>query len=426
MNKEVKSMGLSVAFQRTIKVALGQAVRPDGVARLHAWRPLNRRWAAEGGLEKNDLLVVPRQAEQSRGESRVMELDAVRGLAALGVVIFHFWPSVLPCGRAAVDLFFVLSGYLITAIILRSGSSEGFLTRFYARRGLRVWPIHYMSIVIIAAASPWLYSPCNWRGLWAMLTFTQNNTIFGTRPPPLFSIYMGHAWTLAIEEQFYLFWPALVLFVGRGRVVGLSLVCLISSILARSYLQISPMLLGGRADGLVLGGLLAALLARHSPEGPRRGLLVALFVTSTVISAFTLAAHGFLNDPDSWAVMARSPALSVLAFSTLCFGVVGLTICGSGRPALASLRMRPLSALGIMSFGLYLYHWPLILLANQVCNAWKLPGRPLWLDAILLVACFTVAWLSWIFIERPIFQLKDRIPYNRPRQRSMQRDTVSC
>src|SRR5262245_4877090 len=83
---------------------------------------------------------------EAAGAGRVAELDSVRGLAALAVLVYHANSAWLPFGWAAVDLFFVLSGYLITSIIVRNGDSAGFLRNFYVRRGLRTWPIYYLLI----------------------------------------------------------------------------------------------------------------------------------------------------------------------------------------------------------------------------------------------------------------------------------------
>jgi len=92
---------------------------------------------------------------------RVAELDSLRGAAALAVMIFHVKPGWLPFGWAAVDLFFVLSGYLITSIILRQGQTPGFLRNFYIRRGLRTWPIYHIAIAVIIILSPILLRPCD-------------------------------------------------------------------------------------------------------------------------------------------------------------------------------------------------------------------------------------------------------------------------
>ena len=190
---------------------------------------------------------------------RIVELDALRGLAAVVVVLFHSSQKRIPCGWAAVDLFFVLSGFLITSIILRHGSSPGFLKSFYVRRALRVWPIYYALIAVLIVLSPLLARPTHWAGLPYTLTFTQSLPLYWSMISPTFSDYFGHSWTLAVEEQFYLLWPPLVLIAGRKRLPLLALVCLaVSSFLRLRGFNIT--LLGARSDGLALGGLLAAIV----------------------------------------------------------------------------------------------------------------------------------------------------------------------
>ena len=94
--------------------------------------------------------------------ARVGELDSLRGFAAIAVMIFHAREAWLPFGWAAVDLFFVLSGYLITSIILRQGGRPGFLSSFYVRRGLRTWPIYYLLIAFLIVLSPVLPRAFEW------------------------------------------------------------------------------------------------------------------------------------------------------------------------------------------------------------------------------------------------------------------------
>ncbi len=357
---------------------------------------------------------TPHESPMAAREDRVAELDALRGLAAVAVVIYHAFPSKLPWGWAAVDLFFVLSGYLITSIIVRHGTTPGFLFRFYVRRGLRVWPIYFLTVAALAASSRYMWTPCDWRGLPGVLTFTQNAEQYWAGPIKNYSIYFGHTWTLAIEEQFYLIWPVLILLVGRGRLAALAIACLTTSVLARSC-GLGVSVLAARGDGLALGGLLAAILARHRPDGPRRPLLIAIFALTAAISILPLARSEAFTNPNIAFVLAQGPIVTILAFNTLWFGVVGLIVCGSGRPILGLLRLRSLRDLGLISYGLYLYHLPIIILTSQ--TVWSIGGmarsRPPWINVMMCITCFAVAWSSWVWIERPILSLKDRFSYRR-------------
>ena len=209
---------------------------------------------AGGSLRCGD--AQPAAQGRSSG-GRIIELDSLRAMAALAVITFHTNSSWLPFGWAAVDLFFVLSGYLITSIILDHGGSAGFLRSFYVRRGLRTWPVYYLVVAFLCCVSPLLARPCLWPSLPFTLTYTQGLTRIWPASGVPFSRYLAHTWSLAIEEQFYLVWPALVLLAGRRGLLPLGFVCAIGSVYARSRGIWWD--LCGRSDGLILGGLLAAV-----------------------------------------------------------------------------------------------------------------------------------------------------------------------
>ena len=146
---------------------------------------------------------------------RILELDALRGIAAIVIVIAHLG---LIRGTAwvlsAVDLFFVLSGYLITANILKNRQAPRFLSVFFTRRALRIWPAYYLAMVVCLLVSrtvKWDQPPDAWP---YYLTFTQNVHDYVKIPSPLFSKMFLHTWTLAIEEQFYVLWPLLLFRAG--------------------------------------------------------------------------------------------------------------------------------------------------------------------------------------------------------------------
>ncbi len=148
---------------------------------------------------------------------RVAELDALRGIAALMVLSLHLGLGASYAVLAsAVDLFFVLSGYLITRIILDHGTQTGFLARFYVRRSLRIWPIYYASILTLVLVNRWLPHRQAMDGLGNYLTYTQFIQHYWFGRPPWFSMYFAHTWTLAAEEQFYIFWPLLAVLLGAG------------------------------------------------------------------------------------------------------------------------------------------------------------------------------------------------------------------
>lgn len=353
----------------------------------------------------------PRPGEESAAGAnsggRVAELDALRALAAMAVLIFHANSAWLPFGWAAVDLFFVLSGYLITSIILRDGGGPGFLRNFYVRRGLRTWPIYYLVIAALIVLSPMLARPMLWSGLPYALTYTQGLPRLWSGTGGRFSVYLGHTWTLAVEEQFYLLWPALVLLVGRRRLPVLALACAGASVLSRGRGILLESLLS-RADGLALGGWLASYrMGRYGSATSRLTLGPAL---AALVVLIAMQARGGLG-PAGWP---RShPGSVILAFNLLWVGLIDLVLTHAGRPGLRRLRLRPLRYLGEISYGLYLYHLPILLIAIDCAKGLGLSGKMYGVRLLALVASVAVAGLSWRFIERPLLGLKRRFPYSR-------------
>ncbi len=347
------------------------------------------------------------------GEGRITELDALRGLAAVVIVVFHSNTRRMPWGWAAVDLFFVLSGFLITGIVLRHGGTRGFLSRFYARRALRIFPVYYLVVLGLVVCGGILPRPNDPRGLVYELTYTQYVPYYWFAEAPRYSPYLGHTWTLAIEEQFYLIWPALVLLAGRhrGRVALLALATVAGSFVLRSQ-GYSVALLGARADGLALGGLLAALLAGR--EGGRatasHALRVGLWTVSIASALVLVALAGFVGMAATDA-FPRWTGLVVLAFSTLWLGVIGLVVIHAGHPRLAILRRPRLRGLGTISYGLYLYHFLVLVISGDIYRRIGFRGQPLWREAPTIALCFVAAALSWKYIERPILGLKGRFDY---------------
>ncbi|MCA1685955.1 MAG: acyltransferase [Planctomycetia bacterium] len=345
---------------------------------------------------------------------RVPELDALRGLAALFVLLYHFKPQTFRGGWTAVDLFFVLSGYLITSIILRHGDSEHFFRSFYARRTLRIWPIYYLTLLTFVLVNSHLPHPYPEDGLLNYLTFTQNIQYYdpyfrGVAPhigEPLYPM-----WSLALEEQFYLVWPVVVRFVGLKRMVPVALGLLALGVGAR-YGGVNLQILPTRCDGFALGGLLAALASDEARVARNAAKLRGAFA---VLGAISFAGLGWilLRFPGGGS-SAALPWLSILLANLFYFSVVGLVVTSAGSRPLAPLRWRVLGSVGLISYGLYLYHSVAFSVVDHYANARGVGGR-WWVDAIKFALPFAAAALSWRLIERPILSLKDRFGYSRGR-----------
>jgi peptidoglycan/LPS O-acetylase OafA/YrhL len=344
---------------------------------------------------------------------RIKELDSIRGLAALVIVFYHLWFQKIGILGSAVDLFFVLSGYLITTIILTNSFSERFLFNFYMRRGLRIWPIYYLTLLAMVLFFAYL-PPCgNLSDLPYFLTFTQEIVHYRPSMEPSFPSAFRHTWSLAIEEQFYLIWPPLVWWFGIKRLPVTSALLIVVALSARA-LDFSAFLLITHCDGLALGGLLAGIQAAHAgsaePGVHRPALRIVGFV-STVAMIAVVAFPGCLNS--RWPGLV--PDALIRTFKPLClnlmfFALVGNIANHAGSTCLRWLRDPRLVYLGSISYGIYLYHHFIFELFAYYTRfyGWK---DHVAVDVGKLTLSIAVAALSWRFVERPILSFKDRFGY---------------
>jgi peptidoglycan/LPS O-acetylase OafA/YrhL len=351
---------------------------------------------------------------------RILELDALRGISAVVIVLAHIGavPGT-PWALSMVDLFFVLSGYFITTSIVKNRQTPGFLSVFFTRRALRIWPAYYVALaacLLLNRVLKWDAPPDAWP---QYLTFTQNVQAYLNRPLPSFSGMFIHAWTLAIEEQFYVLWPLLLWRAGRRALPAIVLAFAAFPPVARA-LGYSPYLLLTRCDGLALGSLLALVVfdrdrvARHL-AAYRLGF-AAVGLAALVVPA--LAGEG----PARWlASLTGVPgarlvgALFTTRVAVVYFGLAGLTLCLQGHPALRPLRDRRLCYVGTISYGLYLYH-PLVFAALPgLYRRWVVRKlgltSTLLMDVVMIGVCFALAELSRRLLEGPVLALKERVSY---------------
>lgn len=339
---------------------------------------------------------------------RIIELDSIRGLAAIAVLVTHL-PRGFWFGETGVDLFFVLSGYLITSIILRYREQPGFLRAFYYRRALRIFPIYYLAILAVLAVNALRHAPGSTEGIGYFFFYAQNIQYYWGGDPPSPVLPLGHTWTLAIEEQFYLLWPAIVVFL-RPRLafwVCATLVVLPVVLRAQGLDRISLL---GHTDGLALGACLAFLGVRT-----RRAF------TPAVAPAYLLAAvAAFVGYAWYWDGLSARGATGkqmvqdTYAISLVSLGyaaVVAFTLSLSGSRWGRVFRLRPLVWVGTVSYGLYLYHWILYDWIDTKVKFGLGYGDPWWLDVIKVTVSFAAAALSWYLIERPLLKLKDAVSY---------------
>ena len=343
-------------------------------------------------------------------------LDGVRALAVLAVILYHGRVSWAPGGFLGVDVFFVLSGFLITSLLITEGERTGRidLVGFWTRRARRLLPALFLVLVGVAVyavvwAQPTELAKLRSDGLATLLYASNWKFIFeGTSyfqafqtPSPL-----AHTWSLAIEEQWYLLWPlALPLVVRRCRrrrnvTAAFIATCALVSAVTMAVLfhpgaDPSRVYYGTdtRAQALLIGAVLAILTAGRGPalnlDTPRRP---AAFQLLGVTGAVILGALVVRADAKGAFLYRGGFALAALAAAAF---VAAAAIDG---PVSRALSIRPLAAIGAISYGLYLWHWPVDVVVNE--SRTGLSGGGLF--ATQLGITFSIAIASFFLLERPI------------------------
>ena len=368
-----------------------------------------------GRLRRNEALVVRvrrptsdhrRRADSRHGVGFRPDIEGIRAVAILLVIAYHANVGQLPGGFVGVDVFFVVSGFLITGLIVREINTTGRvdLVAFYARRARRLLPAALLVIAATMIASKVALPPLRLDAVAAdgaaaalyvsNLRFAAQATDYlqaDLAPSPLL-----HYWSLAVEEQFYLFWPALlaiVTMVTRHRAAVAIAVALVGLASFGTSLWLTAVnaplaffLLPTRAWELAVGGLIAVGVARIRPSPMVAGVLGIVGIASVVASGVLLTAD--MPFPGLAATLpVAGSALLLLA---------GL---GTSRSAVSlMLATRPMRWVGRISYSLYLWHWPMLVIPAAAV------GRELGGPAVvgLVALTFVLAALSQRYVEDPI------------------------
>ncbi len=333
------------------------------------------------------------------------------GVGSLAIISSHLWPSTFFFGWTRVDLFFVLSGYLITRIVLTHGEGTRFLTRFWARRALRTWPVYYLALAVVCAAMHWTGKTPTWNALLLHISFSHNICYTWSDKAPSLDPSLLHTWALAVEEQFYVIWPVVARLISRRLITPLITFIILTSVTARlsgvhAWSSIA------RCDGLGFGAMLAAIF-----DGEPR--ISSRAARSWLFAAAIFAATGFLvwdSASFSLPIRAAGPALTIFAVNVLFFGLVGLTIHHTGRPPLRPLRCGTLRYVGQISYGVYIFHF---LILEKYEEFRPQTGTAICFDVLALLICLLVGALSWELLEKPLSRLKRRLAYERATEHAL-------
>src|SRR5882672_8433545 len=351
----------------------------------------------------------------------IPQFDGLRGLAILLVLIGHsgFLEALPHAGmleytRFGVDLFFVLSGFLITGILTDSRGSQHYFRNFYARRALRIWPLYYLVLFVAFVVAP-LFAPSmrpTAVSVWPAFVFYVQNIVFAYRSTYPFGL--GATWSLAVEEQFYLTWPVLVFLLKKRTLAVVSVLLVVMSLSLRLFFHVHGAPVGfvhfftlSRLGSIAFGSLAALWL--RSP--------------SCTLVRWRTRAYQFLGLGAAGVLLARilmHRNSSIVSYTFLAIAFVGLLGISLTSDPRSSLLGRSLSAawlryIGKISYGIYLLHYPLFILWSRFIGslgfyqAHPVAGNLAAFAGQIPLAAIAAS-ISWHFFEEPILRLKEWFP----------------
>jgi peptidoglycan/LPS O-acetylase OafA/YrhL len=337
------------------------------------------------------------------------ELDGLRAIAVIPVILFHYQKDLLPGGYIGVDIFFVISGFLITSIIIDEYERGVFsFANFWLRRVKRILPaLIVMVLTTLLVGISILYAPelnnLGTHGLASLLSFANVShwLIAGD--------YWGHsaenspflhAWSLSVEEQFYLFFPLILVlaltYIPKRVALLLSALGLSSVLLFFLGTQIHPSatfyLIPTRAWELGVGALLAVLSSKGCLQFNEKNIFAIAGIFLVVMSYFTI---GEENGISPWLLIPVLGTALIIVFA------------GDTNIVNRFLSIRPLIYIGTISYSLYLWHWPVLVLSKQLSQKQNIDIHP----GFLLAAIFCIAIVSYHFVERTTRRNKKAVPY---------------
>ncbi len=370
---------------------------------------------------ENSNLAYPQAGPSTldAGRAHYPALDGLRGLAILLVVVYHNFGfiNVFFFGWLGVDLFFVLSGFLITDILLKTVGEKGYLKNFYIRRVLRIFPLYYLCLILFLIVLPKTtiqldvqYYVDHQIWLWTYL----QNWIYTFQSPGQTNA-LNHLWSLAVEEQFYLLWPLAVLIIRKPgylllfislvlvAVVGLRLLVWMNQISDLAYFNLYTFT---RVDGLCIGCMIALLQrVKSNFLHQNRGLIVLCFAGLNFGFFFVNRRYQF-----------SFPYLALAGYTTfaMMFGLLVNEAVTRKSKLINLLFNNPLlKFFGKISYGFYVFHWPVYLLLFPYLLPWMskfISGALLQflVSVVATIAAIVISWLSYQYYEKYFLKLKDK------------------
>ncbi|HEY1078179.1 MAG TPA: acyltransferase [Fontimonas sp.] len=356
--------------------------------------------------------------------SRISELDGLRGVACCVVLMHHAFPVQLFWGWLAMEGFFTLSGFLITTILLRIDLTQPIAIRnFLIRRTIRIWPVYFLALASAFAIwlafnwrQPELYGDMIW---WKTLFFLQFSEGYW-QPGETgylfqYALWFRPSWSLAVEEQYYILWPALIM-LARGR-RGVMLAFCIALVAIGFYMRESGYalnLLLTRGDGFAVGSAMA-LLQESLPQRSERFRQAAVWIYAAAFAAGVLVcgqyiASGYVEIRSYSDILSYGDWTTNVFFAALlAAGIIGLFRNGQLDFARRALSIKPLIYMGEISLAVYLFQDQVFTVFRTLAQMLELP-HGFYIEAIAIVSSVIVGDLSRRLVEGPINRFKRLFP----------------
>ncbi|HUS00098.1 MAG TPA: acyltransferase [Chitinophagaceae bacterium] len=348
----------------------------------------------------------------------IPQLDGIRGLAILLVITYHYFGflKIFSFGWTGVDVFFVLSGYLITSRLYAFKNDKNYFSKFYTNRALRILPVYYASLIIFYAGFNLLLSPVNLPSItyynnnwWSFLLFLENWTFIKQLPS---QDHLLHFWSLAIEEQFYLIWPLFIyIFLSKKYFNRLIVLLLLAIITLRCLIYLQHPTFKDfhyyffntfcRMDGFIMGGGLFLLQQKRNLKPVQNGYLFLLGVIAIGIY--------FTNTSQA------NPFISTIGFTLLALffaGLINFVTINPNSSLSKVFKVGWLIFIGRISYGLYIYHWIIYRIVHPRFAFWMnnmIIDKDLvnWISLVVcLIVSLVISTVSYFYFESYFLKLK--------------------
>jgi peptidoglycan/LPS O-acetylase OafA/YrhL len=353
-------------------------------------------------------------------------LDGMRAVAALMVIFFHLMPiSVLNLGWIGVDFFFVISGFLITSILINQRDHKSYFKLFYVRRSLRIFPL-YFAVVIPFILLNVIIDDTSFRVAFPYIIYIQNITAIKDG----YLLGLGHTWSLAIEEQYYLLYPALIYFTPQKKLIPVLLILIVLVIIIRFtvafngyHIYTQSTLLFTRADSMLIGGLLPVLFECQKYDLPKMKsnlnylLLIGIsfFFVFAVWQISTFGLSSYFVDLGNNNL--KGNAIGQFKYTIL--AIIFASFIGKVAYGTSSLAIRfqhlfegkGIKYLGKISYGLYLYHFPIHIGYDLVLTKFGIIQPVIVVVLLKVILTIIISAISWHYFERHVLKLKSKFAY---------------